>query len=153
MQFPESWLREFCNPPLDSATLAETLTMGGFEVEERRPVAPPFTRIVVGEIPISRLLCVVAPSDDVDCSAPPAQVIQGGELPRRHGGGHKAGPVREQELQPARDRGRMRADQKAIGRMRKIPDQHPVKPGVLVYPGGLGNDRGVEGRAGRGHDL
>ena len=50
MQFPESWLREFCNPPLDSATLAETLTMGGFEVEERRPVAPPFTRIVVGEI-------------------------------------------------------------------------------------------------------
>ena len=50
MQFPESWLREFCNPPLDSAALAETLTMGGFEVEERRPVAPPFTRIVVGEI-------------------------------------------------------------------------------------------------------
>ncbi|CAN5712644.1 phenylalanine--tRNA ligase subunit beta [soil metagenome] len=50
MQFPESWLREFCNPPLSSAELAETLTMGGFEVEERRPVAPPFTKIVVGEI-------------------------------------------------------------------------------------------------------
>ena len=50
MQFPESWLREFCNPPLSSAELAETLTMGGFEVEERRPVAPPFSRIVVGEI-------------------------------------------------------------------------------------------------------
>lgn len=50
MQFPESWLREFCNPPLTSEQLAETLTMGGFEVEERRPVAPPFTRIVVGEI-------------------------------------------------------------------------------------------------------
>ena len=46
MQFPESWLREFCNPPIDSAELAETLTMGGFEVEERRPAAPPFTRIV-----------------------------------------------------------------------------------------------------------
>ncbi|VWX63773.1 phenylalanine tRNA synthetase, beta subunit [Burkholderiales bacterium 8X] len=50
MQFPESWLREFCNPPIDSATLAETLTMGGFEVEERRPVAPPFKSVVVGEI-------------------------------------------------------------------------------------------------------
>ena len=50
MQFPESWLREFCNPPLTSEELAETLTMGGFEVEERRPAAPPFTRIVVGEI-------------------------------------------------------------------------------------------------------
>jgi phenylalanyl-tRNA synthetase beta chain len=50
MQFPESWLREFCNPPLSSAELAETLTMGGFEVEERRPVAPPFAKVVVGEI-------------------------------------------------------------------------------------------------------
>jgi phenylalanyl-tRNA synthetase beta chain len=50
MQFPESWLREFCNPPLGSAELAETLTMGGLEVEERRPAAPPFTKVVVGEI-------------------------------------------------------------------------------------------------------
>ncbi|RYE40064.1 MAG: phenylalanine--tRNA ligase subunit beta [Hyphomicrobiales bacterium] len=50
MQFPESWLREFCNPPLSTAELAETLTMAGLEVEELRPVAPPFTRIVVGEI-------------------------------------------------------------------------------------------------------
>jgi phenylalanyl-tRNA synthetase beta chain len=50
MQFPESWLREFCNPPLSSAELAETLTMGGLEVEERRPVAPPFTQVVVAEI-------------------------------------------------------------------------------------------------------
>lgn len=50
MQFPESWLREFCNPPLSGAELAETLTMGGFEVEESRPAAPPFSKIVVGEI-------------------------------------------------------------------------------------------------------
>ncbi len=50
MQFPESWLREFCNPPLTTAQLAETLTLAGLEVEEMRPVAPPFTNIVVGEI-------------------------------------------------------------------------------------------------------
>src|SRR5512140_3000395 len=50
MQFPESWLREFCNPPLTTEQLADTLTMGGLEVEELRPVAPPFTKIVVGEI-------------------------------------------------------------------------------------------------------
>ncbi len=50
MQFPESWLREFCNPQLSSAELAETLTMGGFEVEESKPAAPPFSHIVVGEI-------------------------------------------------------------------------------------------------------
>ena len=50
MQFPESWLREFCNPPLTTAQLAETLTMGGLEVEEQSPVAPPFTGVVVGQI-------------------------------------------------------------------------------------------------------
>ncbi len=50
MQFPESWLREFCNPPLSTAELAETLTMAGLEVEELEAVAPPFTKIVVGEI-------------------------------------------------------------------------------------------------------
>jgi len=50
MQFPESWLREFCNPPLTTQQLADTLTMGGLEVEELRPVAPPFSQVVVGEI-------------------------------------------------------------------------------------------------------
>ena len=50
MQFPESWLREFCNPPLTTRQLADTLTMAGLEVEELEPVAPPFTKIVVGEI-------------------------------------------------------------------------------------------------------
>jgi phenylalanyl-tRNA synthetase beta chain len=50
MQFPESWLREFCNPPLTTQQLADTLTMAGLEVEELKPVAPPFTKIVVGEI-------------------------------------------------------------------------------------------------------
>jgi phenylalanyl-tRNA synthetase beta chain len=50
MQFPESWLREFCNPDLSNQQLADTLTMAGLEVEELQQVAPPFTKIVVGEI-------------------------------------------------------------------------------------------------------
>jgi phenylalanyl-tRNA synthetase beta chain len=50
MQFPESWLREFCNPPLDTRQLADLLTMSGMEVEELRPVAPPFSGVVVAEI-------------------------------------------------------------------------------------------------------
>ena len=50
MQFPESWLRAFCNPSLTSQQLADTLTMAGLEVEELQPVAPAFTQIVVGEI-------------------------------------------------------------------------------------------------------
>lgn len=50
MQFPESWLREFCNPPLTTQQIADVLTMGGLEVEDLRPVAPPFSKVVVGEI-------------------------------------------------------------------------------------------------------
>ena len=50
MQFPESWLREFCNPPLNTQQLADTLTMAGLEVEEMRSVAPAFTKVVIGHI-------------------------------------------------------------------------------------------------------
>ena len=45
MQFPESWLREFCDPPISTAELSELLTMAGMEVEETRPVAPPFSGV------------------------------------------------------------------------------------------------------------
>ncbi len=50
MQFPESWLREFCNPPMTTQQLADTLTMAGLEVEEMQAVVPFFSHVVVGEI-------------------------------------------------------------------------------------------------------
>jgi len=50
MQFPESWLRSFCNPTLSTQELADLLTLSGFEVEDLRPVAPPFSGVVVAEI-------------------------------------------------------------------------------------------------------
>jgi len=100
MQFPESWLREFCNPPLTTQQLADTLTMAGLEVEELEPVAPPFTHIVVGEIKESvqhpnadRLrVCQVdvgqGPLLNIVCGAPNARLgvripcaVVGAELP------------------------------------------------------------------------
>src|SRR5436309_2146903 len=100
MQFPESWLREFCNPPLTAQQIAGALTMGGLEVEELRPVAPPFDKVVVGEIKE----CVQHPNADrlrvcqvdvgqgallnIVCGAPNARVgikvptaLVGAELP------------------------------------------------------------------------
>src|SRR4051812_32796899 len=50
MQFPESWLREFCNPPIGTDELATLLTMAGMEVEGLRPVAPAFDKVVVAEV-------------------------------------------------------------------------------------------------------
>lgn len=50
MQFPESWLRAFVNPDLDTDALSHQLTMAGLEVEETTSAAPPFSGIVVAHI-------------------------------------------------------------------------------------------------------
>jgi len=50
MLIPESWLRSLVNPSLTTDELAHLLTMSGLEVESLRPVASPFSGIVVGEV-------------------------------------------------------------------------------------------------------
>ncbi len=50
MQFSESWLRTLVNPSLSSEELAHLLTMAGLEVEDLSPVAPPFDKVVVGQV-------------------------------------------------------------------------------------------------------
>ena len=47
MQFPESWLRAYCDPALDADALADALTMAGLEVDETVAAAPPFAGVVV----------------------------------------------------------------------------------------------------------
>jgi phenylalanyl-tRNA synthetase beta chain len=109
MQFPESWLREFCNPPITTAELADLLTMAGLEVEETRPVAPPCRGVVVAEIVEAvqhpnadrlRVCKVLAGAHSPDgplqivCGAPNARVgirvplaMVGAELPAADEGG------------------------------------------------------------------
>jgi phenylalanyl-tRNA synthetase beta chain len=50
MQFSESWLRSFINPPLSGEELAHLLTMAGLEVEGRDAVAPAFDNVVVAQV-------------------------------------------------------------------------------------------------------
>ena len=50
MQFPESWLRNLVNPALDTAQLANVVTMAGLEVEALTAAAPTFDSVVVAEI-------------------------------------------------------------------------------------------------------
>ena len=50
MKFSERWLRTLVDPPIDTATLCDKLTMAGFEVEDVATAAPPFVNVVVGEI-------------------------------------------------------------------------------------------------------
>ena len=50
MKFSEKWLREWVNPDIDSATLAEQLTQAGLEVDAIEPVAGEFSGVVVGQV-------------------------------------------------------------------------------------------------------
>ncbi|MCP4472327.1 MAG: phenylalanine--tRNA ligase subunit beta [Gammaproteobacteria bacterium] len=50
MEISESWLREWCDPPVDSETLINQLTMAGHEVEGWRNAAPDLVGVVVAEL-------------------------------------------------------------------------------------------------------
>jgi phenylalanyl-tRNA synthetase beta chain len=50
MKISESWLREWVNPTVDTATLAEQITMAGLEVDAVEPVAGKFSGVIVAEI-------------------------------------------------------------------------------------------------------
>jgi phenylalanyl-tRNA synthetase beta chain len=50
MQFSESWLRSLVNPSLTSDELSHLLTMAGLEVEEMKPVAVAFDKVVVAQV-------------------------------------------------------------------------------------------------------
>jgi phenylalanyl-tRNA synthetase beta chain len=105
MQFPESWLREFCDPPLSTEQLADLLTMSGMEVEELRPVAPRFTKVVVAQVlsveqhpnadrlKVCRVDAGAGQSLSIVCGAPNVRpgmkvpcALVGAELPSSEGG-------------------------------------------------------------------
>ena len=50
MKFSEAWLREWVSPDLETAALAEQLTMAGLEVDSVEPVAADFEGVRVAEV-------------------------------------------------------------------------------------------------------
>ncbi|HHJ38311.1 MAG: phenylalanine--tRNA ligase subunit beta [Methylothermaceae bacteria B42] len=50
MRFSEAWLREHVNPPVDTQTLVEQLTMAGLEVDSVEPAAPDFSGVVIAQV-------------------------------------------------------------------------------------------------------
>ena len=79
MRISEQWLRTFVDPPIDTAGLADRLTMSGLEVEGNEPAAPPFSGVVA-----ARILAVVPhPNADrlrvctVDAGGAPLSIVCG----------------------------------------------------------------------------
>ena len=60
MKFSERWLREWVDPPLDTAELVHRVTMAGLEVGATEAVAGEFSGVVVGEV------VAVEPHPDAD---------------------------------------------------------------------------------------
>ena len=106
MRFNESWLREWVDPPVDSAELGEQLTRAGLEVDSVKPAVPPgaFSGVVVAEVLECRphpnadrlKVCRVDPGAgepvEVVCGAPNARAGMRAALARpgaRIGGGVK----------------------------------------------------------------
>jgi phenylalanyl-tRNA synthetase beta chain len=50
MQLSEAWLREWVDPPIDTQTLTDQLSMAGLEVDSVAPVAGEFTGVVIGQV-------------------------------------------------------------------------------------------------------
>ncbi len=50
MKLSERWLREWVDPPVDTADLVMQLTMAGLEVDGTTPAAPGFSSVVVGKV-------------------------------------------------------------------------------------------------------
>jgi len=54
MMISEAWLREWVNPPITTAELAERLTMAGLEVKSRYSSRLPISRVVVARVLMKR---------------------------------------------------------------------------------------------------
>lgn len=50
MKFSEQWLREWVNPPVNTAELVEQMTMAGLEVDSVEPVAAEFQGVIVAQV-------------------------------------------------------------------------------------------------------
>lgn len=60
MKISENWLREWVDPPIDSKSLVEQLTMAGLEVETVEPASSKLEKVIVGEV------LAVEPHPDAD---------------------------------------------------------------------------------------
>jgi phenylalanyl-tRNA synthetase beta chain len=50
VKISEQWLREWVDPPVDSAALVEQLTAAGLEVDSAKPLAQGMDKVVVGHV-------------------------------------------------------------------------------------------------------
>jgi phenylalanyl-tRNA synthetase beta chain len=148
MQFSELWLRSLVDPPLSTAQLTRLLTMSGLEVESCAPVAPPTSKVVVGEVRsvaahpqadrlkvcevdagVGKLLQIVCGAPNVATGMKAPLALVGARLPAGEGGV-------EIEIKPAKMRGVESQGMLCSARELGLSDDHsgllPLPPDAAV---------------------
>src|SRR5579864_782286 len=135
--------------PVELARMVERRRLGPGPPQQRDILrGAAIAKIVVAPVAVLGLIGIAAAGDDVYRQTAVAQLVQGRELPGGDRRRHEPRSVREEETEALGDRGGVRPDEEPVGRIREIADEDAVEPGALVNAGGLGNDLGVERRAG-----
>jgi hypothetical protein len=102
---------------------------------------------MIGPVAVLSLVGVAAAGNDVHRQTAAAQLVERRQLAGGDRRRHKAGPMRQEETQPLGYRGRMRSNQKPVGRLREVADEYAVKAGLLMDLGRLGTHLGIKRRS------
>ena len=103
--------------------------------------------LVLGQvIAVLAHLVIGATGDDVDGDTAAGELVEGGQLTRRYGGGGEARTVSDHETEAPGHRGGVGHDQLTFGCGGAERHQSPIEPAVVVRLGGGLDEVGVEDR-------
>jgi len=108
---------------------------------------------MVDPVAVFGLIGVAAAGNDVHRQPAISQLVEGRQLADGDRQGHKPWSMGQQEAQPLGYRGGVSSNQKPVGRIGEIADQHAVETGLLVNARRLGNHLGIERRSRRRDQL
>ena len=106
-------------------------------------------RVVVAVVAVAPLIGVAAARDHVHREPAARELVERGELARRHRRRDEARPVGEQDAEALGVSERVGGDDEAVGGVRVVADQHPVEAGLLVHARELARERDVDDGARR----
>ena len=133
---------------VEPAVEAERLRLSPRPPEDLQVLVGPRVPLVLAQVvTVAALLRVVAAGDHVHGHPAAGELVQGGELPRRQGGEHEPGPVRDEQAEPLGVRRDVRGHLGTFRPGRAVADEDAVEARVLVRLGVAAGEVRVQQRA------